>query len=114
VRKSLDIRRLQREAVANDPSPTRAAVTRSRIPWNRVVADETVWAIAKADLLCSEETAAVIEAAKAWTKSFSSPPRADLDDPTDIALYAAVQSLGSSLESLTELDDGEPLTLIAP
>lgn len=96
VQESLDINRQQRAAVANDPDgATTAAKKRASTPWNRVVANETVFAIAKADLLATPEQAAVIEAARKWADSFGDdPPTNPLhDDPDDIALYEAIEAL---------------------
>jgi hypothetical protein len=105
VRESLGIRKAQREAVHADPATATAAATaRARIPWNRVVADETVWALAKEDLLNTPEDAEVIKAARAWAASWPNgqPPTSDTDEPEDTALYAAVQALGASLRTIDD------------
>lgn len=100
LNKSLDRVRVTRETVkANPELYTRSAVTRAERGWTRVVIEETVWAIAKCGLLHSAEEAAVVNAAKAWAKSWE-----DLDDlaeaePEDRALYDAVQALASALDT---------------
>lgn len=104
IRVSLDLHRAARDAYrANPAGATTAAATRAEKPWTRVVADEAVWAVAKQGLLLSEESTAVIEAAKKWAKL--GPVGSDLgDDPEDIELYEAVQTLASSLAEMNESD----------
>lgn len=111
VRESLEMHKKSRDATKNNPRATRSAQSRARIPWSRVVANETVWAVAKQGLLASEEAAAVITAAKAWVQDWESqgvvPNLRDGDDKTDIALYEAVQALatadiGVDLDQATE------------
>jgi hypothetical protein len=102
VKESLDRHRQSRRAVeANPDLHTAAARARARIPWNHVVANETVWAIAKADLLNTPEQAAVLAAAKAWVRSWEvegAPPNSQDDTPEDVALYGAVQEWASSVK----------------
>jgi len=108
VRESIDIRRAQREAVARNPTgATTAATARARIPHNRMVADEAVWAIAKENLLASPEQQAVVKAAQAWAKVTADEyEMVELQDD-ERALYDAVQALASSL---ADMDDIEVLT----
>lgn len=92
VRESLDRIRVAREAVTKDSTP--AAQARARIPWNHVVANEAVWAIAKSDLLATPEAAAVVTAAREWLAT-TGPDMAEfpeLYDPIDFALRDAVQA----------------------
>lgn len=99
VGRSLALHRGHREAAhANPRLVSAAARARARVPWNRVVANETVWAIAKADLLNTPEQADVLRAARAWVKSWSNPPRDPVDLPEDIELYRAVQALVTVLD----------------
>lgn len=94
VKDSIARHAASRRAVKEDPAvATVAARNRARKPWDRVVAEETVWAIAKADLLATPEQAAVIEAAREWARSW--PTDLDLDDE-EVALYTAVQALATS------------------
>ena len=98
VQESLERHRAARRAIEADPrSASTAARVRANRPWNRVVAEETVWAVAKADLLNTPEDAAVIQAARAWARSWSSPPD-EHDEKEDRALYAAVQALAATPE----------------
>lgn len=102
VRDSLDRVRKARDLVKNDPHASPASVTRSKIHWNRVVANETVWAIAHANLLATPEQAAVIEAAKAWVQTWKEegmvPSTGEGDHVTDVNLYRAVQELVATFE----------------
>lgn len=96
VRESLEIHRAKREEVrANPEAHSPAARTRAQRGWNRVVIEETVWAIAKNDLLASPEQRAVIEAAKAWAQTWQNDvvPNPEHDDPADCALFDAVMAL---------------------
>jgi hypothetical protein len=100
---SLDRHRASRLAIRRDPNPTVAAAARSRKPWDRVVAEETVWTLAKADLLCLPEQAAVVKAAKEWAASWMSlPPNPEVDEEADVALYAAVQALATAPANLPD------------
>lgn len=97
IKESLDIIRAQRHAVADNPEvATKAAKARARLPWNRVVANEAVWAIAKADLLATPEQAEVVQAAREWALSWTDPPTEREDEPEDVALYNAVQALATA------------------
>lgn len=105
IRESLDRHRLSRDAVKADPHPTTAALARARKPWSRVVAEEAVWAVAKEDLLATEQHAAVIQAARAWAKTFPEKPSlAEGDEPEDIALYEAVQTLATQFDPPADED----------
>lgn len=98
VRESLDRIRVAREAVTKDSTP--AAQARARIPWNHVVANEAVWAIAKSDLLATPEAAAVVTAAREWLAT-TGPDMAEfpeLYDPIDFALRDAVQAYVTSFD----------------
>lgn len=107
VKDSLDRHRHSRKLVEQDPSAhSAAAKARARVPWNHVVANETVWAIAKADLLNTAEQAAVLQAARAWAKSWQTlgPPSLSTgDEQTDVDLYNAVQALASYAEVSDEI-----------
>lgn len=101
VWESLERHRHSRKLVADNPKAHGAAArSRANVPWNRVVANETIWAIAKADLLNTPEQADVLTAARAWAKSWQDcgPPSSSTDDQTDIDLYNAVQKLASFAE----------------
>jgi hypothetical protein len=106
VKTSLEIHNAQRRAVKADPhGATQSARSRAEKPWSRVVAEETVWALAKQGLVCSEEQHAVVEAAKAWVRAFGNDVAGDPDaEPEDVELYRAVQALASAVvpESLDE------------
>lgn len=98
VRESLDHIRVAREAVTKDSTP--AAQARARIPWNHVVANEAVWAIAKSDLLATPEAAAVVTAAREWLAT-TGPDMAEFPedyDPIDFALRDAVQAYVTSFD----------------
>lgn len=99
VLKSIKLIQASRDAVRKDPhSATRAATTRAHRPWNQVVANEAVWAIAKADLLCTPEQQAVVKAAREWAKMIG-PDLAKYPqdyEPEDFALRDAVNSLALS------------------
>lgn len=104
VRESLDRHRASREAVANDPFASSAAQTRAKVPWNRVVADETVWAIAKADLLSSPDQAAVLTKARNWARDVGRDIAAHPQDfeHTDRELYRAIQAWLATLEEIPD------------
>lgn len=109
IRESLDRHRLSRDAIkAADPrTVTTAALARARKPWSRVVAEEAVWAVAKEDLLATEQHAAVIKAAREWAASWANqgaPSVADGDDPCDVVLYAAVQNLATQFDPPADED----------
>jgi hypothetical protein len=91
VRDSLDRVRESREATKKNPNATESARTRARKPWNKVVSEETVWAIAKANLLATPDQRAVIEAATDWYYAwggFGPGP-----DEEDYELYGVVEKL---------------------
>lgn len=94
VKRSIELVAAHRRAVHENPEvATAAAKARAHIPWNRVVANEAVWAIAKADLLNSPEQAAVIQAAREWART--APFGFDMDNE-ERALYSAVQALATA------------------
>jgi hypothetical protein len=94
VRDSLDRVRESREATKKNPNATESARTRARKPWNKVVSEETVWAIAKADLLATPRERAVIQAAVEWYKTWGQGLPPDSNDPQeDCDLHLAVQEL---------------------
>lgn len=101
VAESLDIHRKQRATVKADPrGATTSAKARADRPWNRVVSEETVWALAKADLLLDEEQQAVLKAAKEWARSWEDgPPTLREDNLEDVELYSAVQALASAIDA---------------
>lgn len=106
VRESLALHRASRAALRDGAAPTAMAARDARKPWDRVVMEETVWAIAKANQLASPEAAEVIRAARAWAAV--GPIGDDYgDDPEDIALYEAVQALVSTP---SEVPDEKVLT----
>lgn len=104
VVQSLRLRRAQRDAALAADNPTRAAATRARLPWNRVVMDETVWAIAKADLLNTPEQAAVIAAAREWVRVVGPDLVKYPEDfePVDFKLWDAVQALAAVPENFPD------------
>jgi hypothetical protein len=109
VAASIERHRLSRAQTEKDGVlATAAARARARVPWNRVVANETVWALAKADLLATPEQAAVLSAAKAWTKSWQgqAPSLADGYEQDDVQLYRAVQAL----LTVVDIPDDVPFT----
>jgi hypothetical protein len=90
VRDSLDRVRESREATKKNPQATESARTRARKPWNRVICEETVWAIAKANMLATPKERAVIDAAQEWYCSWGGfGPEAE--DKEDTELYEAVE-----------------------
>lgn len=98
VKKSIELQKAARDEVRENPrGATRAAQTRAALPWNRVVANETVWAIAKADLLMTPEHAGVIDAAREWVASWDEDILDDMD-AEERRLYAAVQALATAFE----------------
>lgn len=108
VQESLGIIRAQRHAVQENPEvATKAAKARARTPWNRVVANEAVWAIAKADLLATPEQAAVVRAARAWVRTAPDDFLKQADDE-ERALYAAVQALAT-----VDIEDPDEINLSA-
>jgi hypothetical protein len=80
-----------------------------------VVAEETVWSLAKQGLLCSEEQWAVIEAAREWVQSWdrADGPPDEMDAEEDIKLYAAVQALGAAIDPV-ELDEAFAKPVLTP
>lgn len=101
VRASLDRHRANREATRADPRATEAAKRRAERPWSRVVSEETVWALTKQGFLCTPEQAAVVKAAQEWGRSWDKAdgPPDEMDAEEDVALYAAVQSLASAIDT---------------
>src|SRR5688500_13896065 len=92
VKDSLEMQKASRQLVAEDPrGATASARSRAQKPWNKVVSEETVWAIAKADLLATPEQAAVIQAARRWAKSWEPLDLEDMDYE-DRLLYRAIQA----------------------
>lgn len=102
VQKSLVLVRAQRDAVRNDRHPSKSAEARAKIPWNRVVANETVWALAKDDMLATEEQAAVVAAARAWVTTWEEDGLSSMDEQ-ERALYDAVQALAGSLRDMSDV-----------
>lgn len=104
VRDSLDRLRANREAALHDPSATTSALARAKKPWNRAVAEETVWALAHENLLATPEQQRVVQAARDWARFYD-----EIEDPCaeDEALYSAVQALAADL---SEISDEEVLT----
>lgn len=107
VKVSLEIRTAQRKAVAKDPDAfTPAARARAERSWTRVVLEESLWTLAKQGLLCSEEQQNVVEAARAWARSWinADGPPDSMDAQEDQDLYAAIQALASAInpEALDE------------
>jgi hypothetical protein len=97
VRESLDRVRESRDAVrANPGAASVSAQTRARRSWNKVVAEETIWAIAKADLLTTPQEREVLEAAKDWYYAWGGiGPR---HDDEDYELYGVVEKLLTTSE----------------
>ena len=97
IQNSLERHRRAREIAQNDPLATKAAQARARKPWTRVVMEETVWALAKDDMLASPAASDVVQAARAWAASWAKdpdgPPALGKDDREDVELYNAVQTL---------------------
>lgn len=107
VQASIERHRASREKVKLEGrAATAAAQARARVPWNRVVANEAVWAIAKADLLATKEEAAVVQAAREWAASWEDA-LSDMDPELDRPLYDAVQALIAT----PNIDTEEDLTL---
>jgi ribonuclease D len=101
VQASLERHKASRAATeALGKAATAAAKARARTPWNRVVANETVWALAKADLLNSKEQAAVLTAAREWAHDLGPELLSYPDDFDQVEhnLYRAVQVLIASPE----------------
>jgi len=110
VKQSLGLHKASRAALRHGEHGSAMEVRDARKSWDRVVMDETVWAIAKADLLASPEHAAVIQAARNWAKL--GPIGSDWgDSDEDIALYNAVQALATAP---SEIPSDELLTPVAP
>lgn len=100
VKDSLELHKESREATRNNPNATNAAKTRARVPWDRVVANEAVWALAKSDLLATPAEAKVIEAAVKWAETM---PEEDVDhlDQEEADLLLAVEELTAEENSAT-------------
>ena len=101
VRDNLDRIRVARESVTKDS--TAAAQARARVPWNHVVANEAVWAIAKSDLLATPEQAAVVQAAKRWVATWDESDLSTMDGE-ERALYRAVQAYAASFDPPADED----------
>lgn len=103
VMDSLDRHREARNALRGNPNATVAAKARARIPWNRVVANETVWGLAKQGRLVLPEQAAVVQAARDWVKSWEDYDIAQIGmDPWEKALYDAVRALATATDGPPE------------
>ena len=105
VKISLGLHRASRAALRNGRGGKVTAMQErdARKSWDRIVMDEAVWALAKADLLASPEQAAVITAAREWVRIVGPDVVLDRqagdDDPTiaaDWKLYQAVQALATA------------------
>lgn len=108
VRKSLELHQASRRAAREGQQLSRMEERDNAKSWNRVVSEETIWAIAKADLLSTPEHAAVVKAAKDWVTSCRDLGLDVSDlDAQERALYDSVQSLAASFEP----DDNEDLQL---
>ena len=110
VRESLRLHQASRAAAREGKKLSRMEERDNAKSWNRVVSEETVWAIARADLLASPEHAAVIQAAIKWTAGLEplglTPDDLDTDER---ALYDAVQTYVA--EQIGNIDDVEDLQL---
>lgn len=87
---------------------SKSARNRLRIPRDRVIADETVWAIARADLLAVPEAAEVIRAAREWLKVMG-PCMAEFPEdyePVDFVLRDALNAYAT----IFHIDNDENLT----
>jgi hypothetical protein len=103
VRASLIRVRASRDVVLRDPhNATTAALARAKRNWDHVVADETVWALAKDGLLATEENAAVVRAAQAWVRTWDLQELATMDGE-ERALYEAVQLFSASLRDMSDV-----------
>lgn len=109
VERSVRLQDASREAALRDPRGlTKSALRRSKMDRDRVIADETVWAIARADLLATPEAAGVIQAARAWLKVMG-PCMADFPqdyEPVDFALRNALNAYAAAFY----ISDDEDLT----
>lgn len=97
VRESLRLHRASRAAAARGEALSNMEKRDARKSMEHIAANETVWAIAKADLLNSPEQAAVLRAARVWAKAIgpyliNEPHNAE---PEEHELYRAVQELAT-------------------
>jgi hypothetical protein len=109
VRDSLERVKAARALANQHPERvSQSARNRARISWNRCIADETVWALVKADLIATPEQQAVVKAAKEWVASWKrdgeAPSLSTGDHRTDVDLYNAVQELAVSIEIPHDVD----------
>lgn len=94
VLESLDRHKASRRALQRgDIEPTTAARARATKPMDRVASEETVWTLAKLDMLASPAQAAVVRAARAWAAVELDPTYKM--DPEERALYEAIQVLAT-------------------
>lgn len=99
VRESLRLHQASRAAAREGKKLSSMEERDAKKSWNRVVSEETVWAIAKSDLLASPEVAAVVNAAKDWVHGCAELEILPSDlDPQERALYDAVQALAASFD----------------
>ncbi len=99
VRESLRLHQASRAAAREGKTLSSMEQRDAKKSWNRVVSEETVWAIARSDLLGSPEVAAVVQAAKDWVTSCRDLGLEPSDlDTQERALYDAVQSLAASFD----------------
>ncbi len=95
VEASMKRQDLSRLLTNQDPAGhTSSARRRARIPRDQVVVTETIWALAKADLLCNGETQKLIDAVRKWYKAVG-PDMAEYPvefDPEDFALREALNN----------------------
>lgn len=100
VRESLRLHQASRAAAREGKKLSSMEERDAKKSWNRVVSEETVWAIAKSDLLASPEAAAVVDAAKQWLRDVGPEM---IEYPNDFGfadrkLRDAVQSLAASFD----------------
>lgn len=105
VRQSLELHQASRRAGREGKALSRMEERDNAKSWNRVVSEETIWAIAKADLLSTPEHAAVIKAAKAWASSCNEMGLTLSDlDTQERALFDALQELAVSFDPPADED----------
>lgn len=100
VRESLRLHQASRAAAWEGKKLSRMEERDAKKSWNRVVSEETVWAIARSDLLASPEEAAVLAAAKQWLRDVG-PEMIEYPEEfgfADRKLRDAVQALATSFD----------------
>lgn len=83
---------------------TASARRRARVPRDEMIAMEVIWSLARHDLLCTEETSAVIKAARKWLQVIGFDMNSYPEDfePADFELRDALNEYAVAVHPVEE------------